>query len=86
MRLYTLPNGRATTSSARYVREWRRLGNRVAKVLGLRLAGFDPDLLLQQMADDRKTILRGYTMPLWMAQKIADACGPVARNEPTRER
>lgn len=70
-----LPSGGETRSRARYLREWKALGRRVARVLGAgySLGSFDPDLHFQFAADGVIRTARGVTLPAWACQRIADA-------------
>jgi len=42
-----LPNGQFTTDTKEYVREWRRVGDCLAEIVGGTLWGFDPDVLIR---------------------------------------
>lgn len=44
---FLLPSGKCTSSTATYVREWRRLGHPIAKLFGCELYAFDPGLTMQ---------------------------------------
>ncbi len=41
-REYTLPSGKGTTSTARYLREWNKLSKPFAKAMGVNRHAFDP--------------------------------------------
>jgi hypothetical protein len=62
-----LPNGGFTASEKVYVREWRKLGRTLEKVIGCRLTAFDPNVQLR----DKELQGRVVTIPAWLALRIA---------------
>lgn len=64
---YKLPDGRVTASLRRYLREWHMLSRPIEKALALHTIGFDPGLT---MRNSGREIVE---MPLWFAQRLAEA-------------
>lgn len=67
MTIYRTPDGKHTTSSRRYIKEWRAITRPIEQGLGLKTIGFDPDLLMTN-SDGRGSI----DMPLWFAKRLAE--------------
>jgi len=65
VRTFTLPNGKATSSTDRYCREWNRLAKPVAKVLNCDVIGMDPGIHLAP-----KSGAPGFQLPVSVAQSI----------------
>ena len=65
-RQYRLPSGNYTTSTRRYLSEWRKLTEAVERALCARVYAFDTDVAVC-LPDGRGSA----TLPLWVAQKIA---------------
>lgn len=63
-----LPCGNFTTSTARYLREWRQLTRAVERALDARVYAFDPDIGV--MTKDGRG---AFSLPLWAAKRIAAA-------------
>lgn len=61
-----LPSGNYTTSTRRYLSEWRKLTEAVENKLGARVYAFDPDVAVC-LPDGRGSC----SLPLWVATKIA---------------
>jgi hypothetical protein len=64
---FKLPSGKFTASTRRYLSEWRKLTDAVEQRLGARVYAFDPGVAVS-LPDGRG----GCSLPLWVAQKIAD--------------
>ena len=63
---FRLPSGNYTTSTQRYLSEWKKLTKAVEQKLDARVYAFDPDVAVC------KPGWRGsVTLPLWVAKKIA---------------
>ena len=43
-RKYLLPDGKTTTSTTKYVKEWRELGKPFCELVGVKIYAFDPDI------------------------------------------
>ena len=63
---FRLPGGNYTTSTRRYMREWKKLTRAVERKLDARVYAFDPDVAVC-LPDWRSSA----TLPLWVAQRIA---------------
>lgn len=63
---FRLPSGKYTTSTRRYLSEWKKLTEAVEKKLCARVYAFDPGVAVC-LPDGRGSA----TLPLWVAQKIA---------------
>lgn len=70
MTIYCTPDGKHTTSSRRYIKEWRAITRPIEKELGLKTIGFDPDVLMSNR-DGRGVI----DMPIWFAKRLAEKLG-----------
>lgn len=64
---FRLPSGNYTRSTRRYVSEWKKLTDAVERKLDARVYAFDPSVAVC-LPDGRGSA----TLPLWVAQKIAD--------------
>lgn len=60
-----LPSGRETNSDKVYIREWRRLGNAMGRLFGMRCYAFDPDIALMD-----KDGHRSFFIPGWAALRL----------------
>jgi len=69
---FRLPDGRETRNAEHFEREWKALYQPLEQVLGVRVFGFDPGLLVAS-ADKPNT--PAFIVPLWMARKILDFQG-----------
>ena len=63
---FRLPSGRYTTSTRRYLSEWKKLTKSVEQKLEARVYAFDPDVAVC-LPDGRGSA----ALPLWVAHKIA---------------
>lgn len=63
---YRLPSGNYTTSTRRYLSEWKKLTEAVEQKLGGRVYAFDPGVAVC-LTDGRGSC----SLPLWVAEKIA---------------
>lgn len=63
---FRLPSGNYTTSTRRYVSEWKKLTDAVEQKLDARVYAFDPGVAVC-LHDGRGSA----TLPLWVAHKIA---------------
>ena len=82
MTTYRTPDGKYTTSSRRYIKEWRSITRPIEKGLGLKTIGFDPGLLMSNH-DGQGAI----DMPLWFAKRLAEKLGlrqAASVNQPKR--
>lgn len=70
-----LPDGKATTSQARYIREWRKR-TKYLKSIGLKTIGFDPGFLV---SDATKKYPNSFDLPTWFVNQLMESS-----NEPTR--
>ena len=63
---FRLPSGKYTTSTRRYLSEWRKLTDAVEAKLGARVYAFDPGVAVC-LPDGRGSV----SLPMWVAEKIA---------------
>jgi hypothetical protein len=63
---FRLPSGKYTTSTRRYLSEWKKLTEAVERKLDGRVYAFDPGVSVC-MQDGRGSV----SLPLWVAEKIA---------------
>lgn len=63
------PNGRPTASLNAYLRAWRGFNRPLCKALGLRVIGFEPDLLVCDAEGKHQSV----EIPTWLALRIKTA-------------
>ena len=62
-----LPDGKYTTSTSRYVSEWRKVNAEVERRLGARVYAFDPGVAVCQPDGTGHC-----TLPMWVVRRLVD--------------
>lgn len=65
---YRLPNDTHTTSVNKYIKEWRAIGDDLAKILDVKVLSFDPGFRV--LSNDGGPAVE---IPTWLAIKIIKA-------------
>lgn len=65
--MHRLPNGAVTSSIDVYIKEWKKLTNRLEELLDVDVIGFDPDMLVRARNHPGA---RSVEMPLWIVRRI----------------
>lgn len=71
-KVYRLPNGKTTTSHAKYLKDWKKIGDDFGTIIGGDLFGFDPDLVYRVDGNSNSETFSPITV-MKILQTIRDA-------------
>jgi hypothetical protein len=70
---HRLPSGKLTSSTKKYIDEWRKISSKLESILGVDVYGFDPDFGVRD-----KDSGKSFSLPLWAAKRIIENVKKVA--------
>lgn len=65
-----VPNGKYTSSLQVYLREWRKIINKIEKMTGLKCGGYDPGMSFYEVKEGKILPGTSVEIPVWLALRL----------------